>query len=305
MDKKLSKLLCIILIVLFVANFSVISNNIRGQSPTLVKSPLHLSDGDFLALNLNLNRIDAQLNIILNKINNQDKTFLFEHAYIVHSTILPAVLNFTSVINEGKSIHLQGLLSDLPMMIKSNENPIDIKNKIINIDNDIQYFYSKIHQSMSTKEYQLLSSRASAYLLDDSKVSYNIYINSTKASDKDLKHLGTIDYENSQSLINESKSIYNTLKPEMHTDISQKIESSFIKIENIITSKSSDLSNFVNNINIIKGSLNDYDNTISHVSSTINSKYKTYFDNIGNYFNQAISKIKNEHNYENASDIVT
>ena len=50
MDKKLSRLLCIILIVLFVANFSVISNNIRGQSPTLVKSPLHLSNGDFLAL---------------------------------------------------------------------------------------------------------------------------------------------------------------------------------------------------------------------------------------------------------------
>ncbi len=305
MDKKLSRSLCVILIILFVANFSVICNNIRGQSPIQVKSPLHLSNGDLLVLNLNLNRINAQLNIILNKIKNQDKSFLFEHAYIIHSTILPVVLNFTNILNQGKSIQLQGLLSDLPMTIKSNENANDIKNKIINIENDIQYFYSKIRESMSTKEYQLLSSRASAYLLDDSKVSYNIYINSTKASDRDLKHLGTIDYENTISLVNESKSIYNTMKPEMHADISQKIDSSFKKIENIITSKSPDLSNFATDVNIIKGSLNDYNNTISLVSSSNNSKYKAYFNNIRNYFNQAISKIKNEHNYQNASDIVT
>ncbi len=305
MYKKLSRLLCLILIVLFIVNFSVIINNIRGQNPILVKSPLHLSNGDLLVLNLNLNRIDAQLNIILNKINNQDKSFLFEHAYIIHSTILPAILNFTNVLNQGKSIQLQGLISDLPMMIKSNENPIDIKKKIIIIENNIQYFYSKIRQSMSTKEYQLLSSRDSAYLLDDSKVSYSIYINSTKASDKDLKHLGVIDYENTLALVNKSKSIYNTLKPEMHTDISQKIDLSFKNIENLVMSKNLNVSNYVTNVNIIKGSLNDYDNTISLVSSKLNNQYKTYFNNIRNYFNQAISKIKNEHNYQNASDIVT
>ena len=68
---------------------------------------------------------------------------MFEHAYIIHSTIFPSALNFTNALNKEKSQHLEESLSDLPLMIKSNQNSTLIKNKIFEIKDIIQYFNSR------------------------------------------------------------------------------------------------------------------------------------------------------------------
>ena len=166
----------VLIFSLLISNFFAVCNNIHAQEKLYSSKSLHpLSTIDLLALNLNLNRIEVQLNILSNKINNHDQFMMFEHAYIMHSTIFPSVLNFTNTLNQQKSQQLEGLLADLPIMIKSNQNPALFKNEIRNIENIIQDFYSIIHNSLSTKEYQLLSSQTVLHLLNDSKVSYKIY----------------------------------------------------------------------------------------------------------------------------------
>ena len=232
---------------------------------------------------------------------------MFEHAYIIHSTIYPSILNITNTLNKEKSQQLEELLADLPLMVKSNQNSTLISNEISRIKNNIQYFYSKIQDSYSTKEYQLISSQTISQLLNDAKVSYDMYVNSSKSSDNNLKHLGVIDYENSLSLVNKSNLIYNSFKPEMHNDLIQKIDPLLTNLKNLILSKSNNINNFTNNVLLIQNSLTEFDESISSSISTNNNNnsYKIYFDNIQNLLNKAILSIKNENNYQNATDYVT
>jgi high-affinity iron transporter len=293
---------------LIILLFSTIDYYVEAEVPHYNSTNLPLlSHSNLVSLSVNLNRIDAQLDILLNKINNHDTSFMFEHAYIMHSTIYPSVLNLTNTLNKEKSQQLEELLADLPLMIKSNQNPTLINNEISMIQNNIQYFYSKIHDSYSTKEYQLISSQTISQLLNDAKVSYDMYINSSKSSDNNLKHLGVIDYENSLSLVNKSNLIYNSFKPEMHNDLIQKIDPLFTNLKNLILSKSNNIDKFSTDVLLIQNSLTEFNESISSSISTNNNNnsYKMYFNNIQNLLNKAILSIKNENNYQNANNYVT
>ena len=109
MDNIISKLIYTALsFTLIISVFSIIGVNVQAQ----LKSPnstafLSHSPGDLLSLNLNLKRIETQLDILLNKINTPDRSFMFEHAYIIHSTIFPSALNFTNALNKEKSQQLE------------------------------------------------------------------------------------------------------------------------------------------------------------------------------------------------------
>ena len=309
MDKIISKMVNITLsFALIISVISIICVNVQAQLKSIDSTSSNsISPSDILSLNLNLKRIDAQLDILLNKLNSSDRSFMFEHAYIIHSTIFPSALNLTNALNGTKSQQLEGLLSDLPLIIKSNQNSNLIKNKIFEIKSIIQYFYSHLSDSISTKEYQLISSQTLTQLLNDAKVSYDLYINSSKSSDNDIKHLGSIDFENSLSLVNTSKSIYNTFKPEMRADLVQKIDPLFLNLENLILSKVYDMDKFNEIIQSIGKSQSDFNNKVisSSVSVKDNKSYKIYFDNIRNLLNSATLSIKNDNNYQSANDYVT
>jgi high-affinity iron transporter len=302
-------------IILFFSLFFLIFFNIGCSNNSIAQiasynstvSALN-SPGDSLPLNLNLKRIDVQLDILLDKINNGDSSFLFEHSYIIHSSIYPTILNFTNNLNREKSQQLEEYLADLPLMIKSNQNSNLVKNQINNIKNILQYFNSKIFNAFSTKEYQLLSSQTILNLLNDAKSSYGIYINSSKSSINDLRHLSAVDYENTLSLINKSNSIYNSFKPEMHANLIKKTDSLFGELRNIVSSKNANIDAFDNMVNSIENSLAEFNKTISSSFSTNNSynnSYNIYFDNIRNLLSNATSSIKNENNYQKANDYVT
>ena len=132
MDNIISKLIYTALsFTLIISVFSIIGVNVQAQLKSLISTAfLSHSPGDLLSLNLNLKRIETQLDILLNKINTPDRSFMFEHAYIIHSTIFPSALNFTNALNKEKSQQLEESLSELPLMIKSNQNSTLIKNKI-------------------------------------------------------------------------------------------------------------------------------------------------------------------------------
>ncbi|MGN6708452.1 MAG: hypothetical protein ACTHKF_03800, partial [Candidatus Nitrosocosmicus sp.] len=147
-QSKISKLIYIGIFfsLLFIIFFNISDSNYpvaQMASDNSTISTLN-SPSDSLSLNLNLKRIDVQLDILLNKITNRDSTFLFEHAYIMHSAVFPSILNFTTNLNKEKSQQLEEYLADLPLMIKSNQNPNLVKNQINNIKNILQYFDSKI-----------------------------------------------------------------------------------------------------------------------------------------------------------------
>ena len=294
---------------LIISVFSIIGVNVQAQlkSSNSTASLSHSPD-DLLSLNLNLKRIETQLDIILNKINSSDRSFMFEHAYIIHSTIFPSALNFTNALNTEKSQQLEESLSDLPLLIKSNQNSTLIKNKIFEIKDIIQYFNSRLSNSFSTKEYQLISSQTISQLLNDAKVSYGLYINSSKSSDNDLKRIDVIDFENSLSLVNKSNLIYNSFKPEMRTNQTQKIDFYFTNLKNLIMSKVYDINKFTGIINSIEISLSEFNNkSISSASVSVkdNNSYGVYFNNIRNLLNKATLSIKNDNNYQSANNYVT
>src|SRR6476646_5542734 len=195
MDNIISKLIYTALsFTLIISVFSIIGVNVQAQ----LKSPnstafLSHSPGDLLSLNLNLKRIETQLNILINKI--------FEIKDIIH------------------------------------------------------YFNTRLTNSFSTKEYQLISSQTIFHLLNDAKVSYGLYINSSKSSDNDIKRIAFIDFENSFSLVNISNLIYNSFKPEMRTNQTQKIDFYFTNLKNLIMSKVYDVNKFTGMINSIATSL--------------------------------------------------
>jgi high-affinity iron transporter len=293
---------------LIISVFSIIGVNVQAQLKSHNSTAfLSHSPGDLLSLNLNLKRIEIQLDILLNKINSPDRSFMFEHAYIIHSTIFPSALNFTNALNKEKSQQLEESLSDLPLMIKSNQNSTLIKNKIFEIKDIIQYFNSRLSNSFSTKEYQLISSQTISQLLNDAKVSYGLYINSSKSSDNDLKRIAVIDFENSLSLVNKSNLIYNSFKPEMRAELVQKIDPLFASLKNLILSKDSNLNNLSNIMSSLKKSLGGFTNKIVTSSDSIkdNNSYKVYFDNIKNLLNKATLSIKNDNNYQSANNYVT
>ena len=278
---------------LIISVFSIIGVNVQAQ----LKSPnstafLSHSPGDLLSLNLNLKRIETQLNILLNKINTSDQSFMFEHAYIIHSTIFPSALNFTNALNKEKSQQLEESLSELPLMIKSNQNSTLIKNKIFEIKDIIHYFNTRLTNSFSTKEYQLISSQTIFHLLNDAKVSYGLYINSSKSSDNDIKRIAFIDFENSFSLVNISNLIYNSFKPEMRTNQTQKIDFYFTNLKNLIMSKVYEINKFTGILNSIGISLSEFNNKVissDSVSVKDNNSYEVYFNNIRNLLNKANS----------------
>ena len=294
---------------LIISVFSIIGVNVQAQ----LKSPnstafLSHSPGDLLSLNLNLKRIETQLNILLNKINTSDRSFMFEHAYIIHSTIFPSALNFTNALNKEKSQQLEESLSELPLMIKSNQNSTLIKNKIFEIKDIIHYFNTRLTNSFSTKEYQLISSQTIFHLLNDAKVSYGLYINSSKSSDNDIKRIAFIDFENSFSLVNISNLIYNSFKPEMRTNHTQKIDFYFTNLKNLIMSKVYEINKFTGILNSIGISLSEFNNKVissDSVSVKDNNSYEVYFNNIRNLLNKATLSIKNDNNYQNANNFVT
>ena len=73
------KLLTAFILLFLIANISFSSvNNALAQNSTSTENPT-VSNQDLLLLNINLNRIDTQLDILLNKINinNQIKISIF------------------------------------------------------------------------------------------------------------------------------------------------------------------------------------------------------------------------------------
>ncbi len=288
------KLLATFILLLLIVNISISSvNNVLAQNSTSTKNPA-ISNEDLLLLNVNLNRIDTQLDILLNKINNNNNSLIFEHAYIPHSVIYPSTKPIAIAVDEELANNLEANLTEVGIQSRADPNSPNILADITDSKNIINDFYSKLKDTLPAQDFSILESQTMSYLLRDASNSYGLYLNTSKIADADVAKLAMIDYENTKGLINQSNTIFEILKPNMTDTKSKEIEYFITNLNTIIDSKSDNTPEFSRIVSAIENDLNESNNIrIPSTTSTVDPSLQTYYDNIEILLNNAISSIQN------------
>ena len=279
---------------MLIVNISISSvNNVLAQNSTSTKNPA-ISNEDLLLLNVNLNRIDTQLDILLNKINNNNNSLIFEHAYIPHSVIYPSTKPIAIAVDEELANNLEANLTEVGIQSRADPNSPIILADITDSKNIINDFYSKLKDTLPAQDFSILESQTMSYLLRDASNSYGLYLNTSKIADADVAKLAMIDYENTKGLINQSNTIFEILKPNMTDTKSKEIEYFITNLNTIIDSKSDNTPEFSRIVSAIENDLNESNNIrIPSTTSTVDPSLQTYYDNIEILLNNAISSIQN------------
>ena len=245
-------------------------------------------------MNINLNRINTQLDILLNKINNNNNSLLFEHAYIPHSIIFPSIKPVAISIDEDLTRNLENKLTDIPLQIRSNPDSPVILTEINDSKNIIDDFYSKLKDTLSPQDFSILESQTMSYLLRDAYNSYGLYLNSSKIVDTDAANFAMIDYENTRGLINQSNTIFEILKPNMTDTKFKEIEYFITNLNTIVDSKIDNNQEFLRIVSAIENDLNESNNIrMQSTTSTVDPSHQVYYNNIDTLLNNAISSIQN------------
>jgi len=288
------KLLATFILLLLIVNISISSvNNVLAQNSTSTKNPA-ISNEDLLLLNVNLNRIDTQLDILLNKINNNNNSLIFEHAYIPHSVIYPSTKPIAIAVDEELANNLEANLTEVGIQSRADPNSPIILADITDSKNIINDFYSKLKDTLPAQDFSILESQTMSYLLRDASNSYGLYLNTSKIADADVAKFAMIDYENTKGLINQSNTIFEILKPNMTDTKSKEIEYFITNLNTIIDSKSDNTPEFSRIVSAIENDLNESNNIrIPSTTSTVDPSLQTYYDNIEILLNNAISSIQN------------
>ena len=288
------KLLATFVLLLLIVNISISSiNNVLAQNSTSTAIPT-ISNEDLLLLNINLNRIDTQLDILLNKINNNNNSLIFEHAYIPHSVIYPSTKPIAIAVDEGLANNLESNLTEVGIQSRTDPNSPIILTDITDSKKIINDFYSKLKDKLSAQDFSILESQTMSYLLRDASNSYGLYLNSSKIADADAAKFAMIDYENTRGLINQSNTIFEILKPNMTDAKSNEIAYFITNLNTIIDSKSDNTQEFSRIVSAIENDLNESNNIrMPSTTSTVDPSLQVYYDNIDILLNNAISSIQN------------
>jgi high-affinity iron transporter len=288
------KLLATSVLLLLIVNISISSiNTVLAQNSTSTAIPT-ISNEDLLLLNINLNRIDTQLDILLNKINNNNNSLIFEHAYIPHSVIYPSTKPIAIAVDEGLANNLESNLTEIGIQSRTDPNSPIILTDITDSKKIINDFYSKLKDILSAQDFSILESQTMSYLLRDASNSYGLYLNSSKIADADAAKFAMIDYENTRGLINQSNTIFEILKPNMTDAKSNEIAYFITNLNTIIDSKSDNTQEFSRIVSAIENDLNESNNIrMPSTTSTIDPSLQVYYDNIDILLNNAISSIQN------------
>ncbi|TVP40500.1 FTR1 family iron permease [Candidatus Nitrosocosmicus arcticus] len=287
-------LLVTFILLLLIVNILFSSvNNVLAQYSTSIEN-LAISNEDLLLLNINLNRMDAQIDILLNKINTNNNSLLFEHAYIPHSIIFPSIKPVAISIDGELTTNLENKLTDIPLQIRSTPDSPIILTEIIDSKNIIDDFYSKLKNTLSAQDFSILESQTMSYLLRDAHNSYGLYLNSSKIADTNAANFAMIDYENTRGLVNQSNTIFEILKPNMTDAKSKEIEYFITDLNTIIDSKSDNTQEFSTIVSAIENDLNESNNIrMQSTTSKVDPSLQVYYDNIDILLDNAISSIQN------------
>ncbi len=288
------RLLAFFIVFVLVINVSLSCiNNASAQTSTSAERS-SISNENLLLLNLNLNRMETQLNIILDKINSNNNTFLFEHAYIPHSVIYPSIKPVAISLDNNLARNLEANLTDIGLQARTTPDSPLLRTEVTNSISLINAFHSKLKDSLSNQDFSILESQTMAYLLRDALNSYDIYLNSSKLPDAEAAHFAMMDYENTLGLLNQSNSIFEILKPNMTSAKSEEVEYFISNLNSLISSKSEDTAEFLRLVMAIENDLNESNNIrLQSSTNAVDPALQAYYDNIDTLLNNALASLQN------------
>ena len=243
-----------------------------------------VDDDHALVIMVNIERIRAQLLLADQSLTAGDSEMAFAHAFIPHTTTFPSIKSQLKEIDEKSATQLEALLTDLPVNIRSADQPVDtLRQDIVQIESLLDGISAKLGPLASDKE---MTSQTVVFLLKDAVQSYQLSDGGS----------GRVNYENSMGLVNVAEIKYKTIAHSLAASRSAEINSFFTGLKSSIEQKaeSDSVKRFTDAIE--RDLAEDLSLSAGSESAGVNAKY---FSNIRTLLTNVMTEVKSG-NYKQA-----
>jgi high-affinity iron transporter len=286
---RMNTIFYFVTILLITQLFASNSLSVYGQAP---------SDTDALILMVNIERIQAQLWLTEQSLNNGNPEMAFAHAFIPHTTTFPAIKEqLVATVGEQSAGQLESLLTDLPLKIRTGEFSDEETNESIG---QIRILLDEISQQSIGPEFlsdKSMLSQVVVFLLRDAMQSYATTSNASDGSGNENSQQN-IEYENAVGLVQIARQNYQESLSSLIQDTRRRaeIESFINELENSLAQRM-DSESILRLITAIERDLAEELSVSEGSEST--SEHQQYFATIRTLLSNVTSEVNNG-NYEQA-----
>ena len=243
-----------------------------------------VDDDHAIVIMVNIERIRAQLLLADQSLTAGDSEMAFAHAFIPHTTTFPSIKSQLKEIDEKSATQLEALLTDLPVNIRSADQPVDtLRQDIAQIESLLDGISAKLGPLASDKE---MTSKTVVFLLKDAVQSYQLSDGGS----------GRVNYENSMGLVNVAEIKYKTIAHSLAASRSAEINSFFTGLKSSLEQKAEDDSMVRFTDAIERDLAEDLSLSAESESAGVNAKY---FSNIRTLLTNVMTEVKSG-NYKQA-----
>jgi high-affinity iron transporter len=256
------------------------------------------NDTDALVLMVNIERIQAQLWLTEQSLDNDNPEMAFAHAFIPHTTTFPAMKErLAATIGEQTTSQLESLLTDLPLKMRTGEFSEEETKESIG---QIRILLDEISRQSVAPEFlsdKGMVSQVVVFLLRDAIQSYTTISNASNGSANENSQQ-SIEYGNTVGLVHIAHQNYQESLSSLIQDTRRKaeIESFFIELENSLVQRM-DRESILRLTSAIERDLAEELSVSEGSEST--SEHQQYFAIIRTLLSNVTSEVNNG-NYEQA-----
>jgi high-affinity iron transporter len=286
---RMNTIFYFVTILLITQLFASNSLSVYGQAP---------SDTDALILMVNIERIQAQLWLTEQSLDNGNPEMAFAHAFIPHTTTFPAIKEqLVATVGEQSAGQLESLLTDLPLKIRTGEFSDEETKESIG---QIRILLDEISQQSIGPEFlsdKGMVSQVVVFLLRDAMQSYATTSNASDGSGNENSQQN-IEYENAVGLVQIARQNYQESLSSLIQDTRRRaeIESFFNELENSLAHRM-DSESILRLTTAIERDLAEELSVSEGSEST--SEHQQYFSTIRTLLSNVTSEVNNG-NYEQA-----
>lgn len=279
--------------------------NIGVYAQTNTTSTL-VNDESSLFIMVNLARIRNQILLVEKSLALNDKDMAFAHSYIPHSVIFPSIKSQLNAISSQSTSQLESLITDIPINIKAEKSK--------GVQTKLQSDLTAIRLLLDNISSQVIEHNASSnesfiantivFLLRDAEQSYrlsNAVIDTDQQQNNknDNQQFKKVEYENSQGLVNLSKSNFEKLSSSLDERRRQEINSFFSQLENSIVRRTG-IETISQLVAAIERDLAEYLSGAGSEAAAISNRSQ-YFTNIKNLLSDVVTEVKESSDYRGAN----
>lgn len=279
--------------------------NIGVYAQTNTTSTL-VNDESSLFIMVNLARIRNQILLAEKSLALNDKDMAFAHSYIPHSVIFPSIKSQLNAISSQSTSQLESLITDIPINIKAEKSK--------GVQTKLQSDLTAIRLLLDNISSQVIEHNASSnesfiantivFLLRDAEQSYrlsNAVIDTDQQQNNknDNQQFKKVEYENSQGLVNLSKSNFEKLSSSLDERRRQEINSFFSQLENSIVRRTG-IETISQLVAAIERDLAEYLSGAGSEAAAISNRSQ-YFTNIKNLLSDVVTEVKESSDYRGAN----